>query len=137
MKLTVFYNGQFWMGVVEAEEDGHLKAAHRIFGSSEPSDPEVYAFVLQELPRLLEGVRATVATEAERPRRINPKRLAREVAREVAQHGISSKAQEALKADLEKRKQERRVRSRAEREAEKQRQWEIRKAKAKKRHRGR
>jgi hypothetical protein len=137
MKLTVFYNGQFWMGVAEAEEDGRLKAAHHIFGSSEPSDTEVYQFVHRELFLLLNRVQAAVAVDAVKLRPRSPKRLAREANREVTRHGVSSKAQEALKAELEARKQLRMQRSRAEREAEAQRKWEIRRAKAKARHRGR
>jgi hypothetical protein len=136
MRLTVFYNGQFWVGVLELETSGQVKVARHIFGPSEPSDPEVYAFVMADGLTLLERVQTTVSADVPTRRRINPKRMAREAARELAKPGVSSKAQEALRLELEQRKQQRRTISRSEREAEKERKWELRRAKAKARHRG-
>lgn len=137
MKLTVFYDDQFWVGVVEAEENGRLKAARWIFGSSEPSDTEVYALVQRVLWRLLDDVGATIAAEQVSLRRINPKRSAREAGREIARQGVSTRAQEAMKLEMEQRKAERRTVTRAEREAEAARKRAIREAKAKAKHRGR
>ena len=66
MRLNVFYNGQFWVGVVESAVDGRLKAAHWIFGSDEPSDAEVYAFVLNHLPGPRSLSRVTARSEGSR-----------------------------------------------------------------------
>jgi hypothetical protein len=53
---------------------------HRIFGGSEPSDPEVYAFVLRDLFPLMDRVRgaATNAAATGAARTVNPKRMVRE-----------------------------------------------------------
>lgn len=40
MILTVYYDGQFWVGVIEIQENGRLKAYHYVFGT-EPSDTEL------------------------------------------------------------------------------------------------
>jgi hypothetical protein len=78
MKLTVYYDGQFWVGVLEQEEDGKLKAARYLFGA-EPKDAEVLEFVERYALRLWERVGTSVRVEAGMAeRRINPKRMLRE-----------------------------------------------------------
>jgi hypothetical protein len=53
MKLTVYFDGQFWVGVVEDEYHQSLRVARHIFGA-EPKDTEVQAFVNRHLPGLLD-----------------------------------------------------------------------------------
>ncbi|MFE6798093.1 YjdF family protein [Paenibacillus chitinolyticus] len=136
MKLMVFYDGQYWIGIAEDERNGKLLAARHIFGT-EPLDGEVLDFVRHDLLRLFEnvgkGVRAAPTTE----RRVNPKRLARLASRELAQKGPSTTAQAAIQADLEYRKKVRKTLSREEREADAARKREIARQKAKDKHRGR
>ncbi|MBP2652190.1 MAG: hypothetical protein H6Q74_3015 [Firmicutes bacterium] len=48
MKLTVFYDGQFWVGVLEEVIDEKLKAVRYVFGS-EPYDWDVMNFVNQRM----------------------------------------------------------------------------------------
>lgn len=45
--LTVFHDGQFWVGVVEHIEGKKLGAARIVFGA-EPSDEEVLRFVVEK-----------------------------------------------------------------------------------------
>lgn len=136
MKLTVFFDGQFWVGVVEQHVQGRVKAGKYLFGS-EPKDQDVLAFVQNQLDSLIDRLSQAVESgRAVRERRINPKRLARQVAREVEQRGISSHAQEALKLEYEKRKKEKQVYSRQQREEMKDRKREIKVQKAKAKHRG-
>jgi hypothetical protein len=40
MKLTIYHDGQYWVGVVEEQDQGKLKAARYIFGT-EPKDEEI------------------------------------------------------------------------------------------------
>jgi hypothetical protein len=136
MVLTVCYNGQFWIAVVEVTVDGQLRAARHVFGSSEPGDPVVDQFVQRDLLSLLGQADLGTAAPAEPIRRVNAKRLAREVARTMAQRGPSTKAQEALKEALSERRAERRAAAKAEREAEAERRYALRRAKAKAKHRG-
>lgn len=44
MKLTIYYNGQFWVGVIEVVKNGKLKASQHLFGK-ETKDSE-YSILL-------------------------------------------------------------------------------------------
>lgn len=139
MKLTVYFEGQFWVGVVEEMIGGQLKAHRHIFGS-EPKDPEIFQFVMQEMPRISEVLsrsRGVEGDEASEARRVNPKRLARLAARELNRRGISTFAQEALKEELLLRKKEQKSLSREERERQQAYKREQKVLKAKQKHRGR
>ncbi|MBP2642998.1 MAG: hypothetical protein H6Q67_885 [Firmicutes bacterium] len=105
MKLTVYHDGQFWVGVLEEAADGKLRAARYIFGS-EPYDWDVMKFVKLHMLSCLDAANANVETKIPiRPS--NPKRLARQVAKEVKIAGVSTFAQEAIKKDFELRKSNR------------------------------
>ena len=135
MKLTVFFENGFWVGVVEDVQESRVKACRHIFGS-EPHDAEVLEFVWQEMMPLLDRTSQTVAGRDQLVRKVNPKRLAREAAAEMAQRGAGTLAQQALAKELEHRKLERKVVSKAQAEADKARKREIAVRKAKAKHRG-
>ena len=67
----------------------------------------------------------------------NPKRIQREVRKQVQNTSIGTKSQQALKLQQEQLKTERKIVSREQREAEKQRQFELKQQKRKEKHRGR
>ncbi|MBB6694302.1 YjdF family protein [Cohnella xylanilytica] len=136
MKLTVYHDGQYWVGVAERSEGSKIKACRHIFGS-EPADGEVMEFVQRRLLPLLEGTRHGVEGRAPDPKRVNPKRLAREVARVTRARGVSAYAQEAMKLELEERKKERQLLSRQRRDElrEAKRQLKVKQAKEKRRGR--
>ncbi|MCY7484911.1 MULTISPECIES: YjdF family protein [Paenibacillus] len=136
MKLTVFFEGPFWIGIVEDTVHGRLKACRHVFGA-EPKDAEVLEFVEVFMMPLIERVTQTAVGAQEQLRRINPKRLARRAAMEMKQRGISTQSQEALRLDYESRKKERTCRSREEREALQEKKRSIRIQKRKEKHRGR
>ncbi len=134
--LTIYFDGQFWIGLIECAEGSHLRVARHVFGS-EPSDIEVLEFVQS---RLLDvAVRATAEVDVERKFKTihNPKRAAREAAKIMHQPIISTKAQQALQLQHEQNKQAHHERSKVEREAEEERRREIKREKARQRHRGR
>ncbi len=101
---------------------------------AEPKDYEVYDFVLKNYYRLRFG--QAVATDVKETGR-NPKRVQREVQKQVQNTGIRTKSQQALKLQQEQLKTERKIISREQREAEKQRQFELKQQKRKEKHRGR
>ena len=70
-------------------------------------------------------------------RKINPKRMQRQINDQLQVRGIGTKAQQALKLQHEQSKVERKVKSREQREAEKERQFTLRQEKKKAKHRGR
>ena len=131
--FTVFFEDPFWVGVYEREEPGGLTACRVVFGA-EPKDYEVYDFVLRNYYRL--KFSPAVATDVKEAGR-NPKRVQREVRKQVQNTGIGTKSQQALKLQQEQLKTERKAVSREQREAEKQRQFELKQQKRKEKHRGR
>ena len=130
--FTVFFEDPFWVGVYEREEPGGLTACRVVFGA-EPKDYEVYDFVLRNYYRL--KFSPAVATDVKEAVR-NPKRVQREVRKQVQNTGIGTKSQQALKLQQEQLKTERKTVSREQREAEKQRQFELKQQKRKEKHRG-
>ncbi|ATO48060.1 YjdF family protein [Brevibacillus laterosporus] len=136
MKLTVLYDGQFWVGVIEYEEKNKLKAARNLFGA-EPKDAEILEFVQKDLRDLLD--RATISAVLaldKKERRINPKRMIREARKEINNRGVSTKAEQAIQQDLEKRKKERKVLSKERKEEIATYKREVARRKAKEKHRG-
>ena len=132
-KFTLFFEEPFWVGVFERVSDGKLSVCKVTFGA-EPKDYEVYDLVLKNYYRL--RFSPAVATDVKEAGR-NPKRVQREVRKQVQNSGIGTKSQQALKLQQEQLKTERRIVSREQREAEKQRQFELKQQKRKEKHRGR
>ncbi len=132
-KLTVFFEEPFWVGVFERVSDGKLSVCKVTFGA-EPKDYEIYDFVLKNYYRL--RFSSTVATDVKETGR-NPKRVQREVRKQIQNTGIETKSQQVLKLQQEQMKIERKIVSREQREAEKQRQFELKQQKRKEKHRGR
>lgn len=67
----------------------------------------------------------------------NPKRMQRDVKKQLQDAGIGTKSQQALKLQHEQNKQERKVRSREQKLAEAERMFELKQQKKKEKHRGR
>ena len=132
-RLTVFFEEPFWIGVFEHISEGRLFVCKVTFGV-EPKDYEIYELVLKNYYRL--QFSPVVATDVKEVSR-NPKRIQREVRKQVQNTGIGTKSQQALKLQQEQLKTERKTVSREQREAEKQRQFELKQQKRKKKHRGR
>ena len=132
-KLTVFFEETFWVGVFERVSEGNLSVCKVMFGA-EPKDYEVYEFVLKNYYQL--QFSPAVATDVKEASR-NPKRVQREVRKQVQNTGIGTKSQQALKLQQEQLKTERKIVSREQWEAEKQRQFELKQQKRREKHRGR
>ncbi|WP_114495979.1 YjdF family protein [Fontibacillus phaseoli] len=139
MKLTVFYEGKFWVGVIEEMAEGKLKVYRHIFGG-EPKDPEIWQFVIHDMLPVMDALSRSTGVKGMKEAaggRINPKRLARLTAREMDNRGISTFAQKALKQEYEQRKKEKASTGREERERQEALKRERKVLKAKQRHRGR
>lgn len=137
MKLTVYHDGQFWVAVLEKDAAKGLVVRRHVFGV-EPKDGEVLAFVCS---RKFDDWAAAednsvIGKVYQSQRRINPKRLQREVRKEAARQGIGTKAQLAMQQALEQQKLARHVVSREEREAKKAYKRAVAEAKAKAKRRG-
>ena len=154
-QLTVFFDGRFWIGVLEHHELRHggdaisraitVRAARHVFGA-EPSDVELYDFLLAHGGALIDRAAASPpiptsgsagsagSSSAPRP---NPKRAARQAAKEAARARPSTAAQAALAAAREETAT-RASRDRSRRRRQKtEEDWARRRQRAKRRHRGR
>ena len=130
--LTVYHDGQFWVGLAEHVEGGRYGAARIVFGA-EPSDEEILRFVVNKWTKL--AFFGDEATETSKPAK-NPKRRAREAAKALKQPAMSTKAQQALAAQRETMKRES-AQARSQRRAdEAEARFEQRKLKRKQKHRG-
>ncbi|MBQ3379608.1 MAG: YjdF family protein [Clostridia bacterium] len=132
-KLTVYFEDPFWVGVFELVSNGRLSVCRVTFGA-EPKDCEVWDFVLHHYFKLKFG--AAVKTDVHKGAD-NPKRRRREAEKQIKTRGVGTKSQQALKAQYEEMKAERKEKSRAEREAEKERRFFKKQQKKKEKHRGR
>ncbi|MGH0591110.1 YjdF family protein [Bacillus pretiosus] len=134
MDLTVYHDGQFFVGIITHKEKGKLYGARYIFGM-EPSDEEVLIFVNGSMLAYFQHVAKCGVEVKEKQRPKNIKRIIRQAAKEVNVKRFT-KAQEAIGLSYELHKQEKKVRSKEMREAEKQRRRLIKVQKAKQKHRG-
>jgi hypothetical protein len=133
IKLTVFFEDAFWVGVFESTHEGGYEVSRVVFGS-EPKDYEIYEFLMENFSSL--SFSNPVSTGSHEEKHINPKRLQRKINRELQCSGVGTKAQEALKLQHAASKQERKQKSKAAAELEKQEKFELRQQKKKEKHKG-
>ncbi len=131
-KLTVYFDEPFFAGIFEKTDGDKLSVCKVTFGA-EPTDAEVYAFVLRYYNKLKFSppVKSEVKHKAD-----NPKRRQRAARKQLENTGIGTKSQQALKKQYEEMKTERKLKSREKREAEKQRRFDLKQLKKKEKHKG-
>lgn len=130
--LTVYHDGQFWVGLAEHVEDGRYGVARIVFGA-EPSDEEILQFVVGKWEKL--SFFGDEAAETSKPAK-SPKRRAREAAKALKRPAVSTKVQQALANQRETMKRKS-AHARSQRRVEEaEARFEQRKLKRKQRHRG-
>ena len=133
IKLTVYFEEPFWVGIFEKIENGKLSVSKVTFGA-EPKDYEVYAFILKHFYDLqFSPAVATVVKEAKK----NPKRMQRDIKKSLEKNVIGTKSQQALKLQHEQSKLERKVRTREQKREEAEHRFEMKQRQKKEKHRGR
>lgn len=133
-KLTVFFDEPFWVGVYERVEDERLEASRIIFGA-EPKDYEIYEFLNENWIKIRFSPPIPVEDAIEK--RINPKRMKRQINKQLNSQGVGTKAQQALKLQQEEGKIQRKHLTKEKREEEELRKFQIRQEKKKEKHKGR
>ena len=76
---TLYFDGRFWVVVIERHEAGRVRAIRIVFGT-QPSDAELYEFFLAHasaLTRRLDEAAVVSANAERRTKRPNPKRAQR------------------------------------------------------------
>ncbi|WP_280169983.1 YjdF family protein [Priestia megaterium] len=136
MSLTIYHDGQFWVGIIEVVEDGKLRAFRYVFGT-EPKDTEILDFIYYKLLNIInQSVHSGIDVEGKSDKKINPKRLQRQVAKQISKVGVSTKAQEAMKQEYEEKKKSKKKRAKQYREELKDQKYLMKKQKAKAKHKG-
>lgn len=138
VEFEVFHDGRFWVGVLTVRQDAGVRACQVVFGA-EPSDPDLYAYLLRNGYRLLERAEANPlvpgGTQAGGAR--SPKRAARQAAVQARRTGTSTAAQEAVRLAQEVSGKEREKDRRRSLDGLADRKRQLRQARAKQKHRGR
>ncbi|MDO4502609.1 MAG: YjdF family protein [Coriobacteriia bacterium] len=145
--LTICFDDPFWIALVERIDADGYSVAHHVFGT-EPTDPQVHEFALADWGRLRftspQGQDETERADSSRDpwafaadRRINPKRMQRLAKKQMrSAAGVGTKAQQALAAQRDATKVERRAASREQREQEAAERYRKRREKKRQKARG-
>ncbi len=136
IKATIFFEKRFWVGTFERTDKKGYAVARHIFGA-EPSDAEVYDFVLNHYHELNFGEARKFELQI---KRMNPKRVQREIRREMTKlketMQPSTLAQDYMREEIEKHKKVKVQQRAAEKQARKEEQFLLKQEKKKKKHRG-
>ena len=134
-KLTVYHDGQFWVGLFERQDGRRLWLARVVFGP-EPSLPEIAELVSGPQWRRLRFLPAGATAQRAPAPAANPKRRQREAAREARTSAPSTRSQDAMKAAIEEQKQASVGLGRERRAELAEERWQQRVAKHKDKKRG-
>ena len=131
-RLTVYFEDPFWVGAFERIEHGKISVTKVTFGA-EPKDYEIQEFILKNYYNLqFSPTLDTVVKEAKK----NPKRMQREVKKQMQEKGIGTKSQQALKLQQEQNKLVRKERKRERKEEEALRRFTLKQQKKREKHKG-
>ncbi len=133
IKLTVLFDGAFWIGVFERVIDNKLEVAKVTFGA-EPKDIEIYNFILNKYQYLnfSNGISINQKTQKE----VNPKRMQRFLKKQVDK-SLGTKSQQALKLQQEQHKIDRKSISKQKKEEFLKLKFEMKQKKRQQKHKGR
>lgn len=136
IKVTVLLENTFWVGLFERKDDEGYAVARQIFGS-EPTDAELYEFILTNYERLKFTEPQDFKLVIKRKKY---KRMQREVRHEMKNARKNSTnvthAQEVLRVELEKKKKIKKTSSKTAKENILERKFKLKQEKKKRKHRG-
>lgn len=123
MKLTVYFDGSFWYGLIEYHSiHEEYRACRHLFGK-EPKDVEVMEFVARDLPKLISNNERRLANtkgnslkELPTQKKLNPKRMQRSINKEKRKPVVSTKAQLTISAARSETKAAKKVLSKEKKE---------------------
>lgn len=133
--LTVFFETPFWVGVFESSGEDGYRVAKITFGGSEPKEREVMTF-LNERFFGISFSDPEETTEMPPAKKRNPKRIQRDIRKELEAEGSGTKSQELLKKQMQSVKSARKKRTRALKEEDSKKKFELRRLKKKEKKKG-
>ena len=135
---TLYFDGQFWVGVIERHEADRVRAVRFVFGA-QPSDAEFYEFLLTHanalLSRLDEAAWASNMAQHHATHH-SPKRAQRQASRLARRALPSTASQAAIQAERERTARERASTTRQKKRENAEKKRQLARLKAKARHRG-
>lgn len=134
VKLTVYFEDPFWIGIFERSIDEKLSVCKVIFGA-EPKDNEVLELVLNRYSKLKYSTE--IQYEKVFKEKVNPKRVQRDVKKQLNNKGVGTKSQQALKLQQEKNKTIRKIKTKEQKELEKEKMYSLKQQKKREKHKGR
>lgn len=132
--ITVFFENPFWVCVYERFEKNNISVCKVVFGK-EPKDNEIYEYLLEHWNNL-KFSNLIKKGFVDKSVHKNPKRVQREIKKQISSRGISTKAQESLRLQQKINKIEHVKRTKAFKEAEKNKRYELKKTKRKNKKKG-
>lgn len=133
VKLTVYFEEPFWVGVFESIDLGYIKTSKVVFGK-EPKDYEVYEFILKSFYKL--KFSEPVIIDESREKLLKPKKMKKFISSMLEKKGVGTKAQQAIKLEHETRKLKRKIKSKEIKEKERELKFNLRQEKKKQKKRG-
>ena len=134
VKLTVYFEDPFWIGIFERSIDEKLSVCKVIFGA-EPKDNEVLELVLNRYSKLKYS--PEIQYKKVFKEKVNPKRVQRDVKKQLNNKGVGTKSQQALKLQQEQNKTIRRIKTKEQKELEKEKMYSLKQQKKREKHKGR
>jgi len=130
---TIFFENPLWVGVFERRDERGYAVARHVFGS-EPNEAELLLFARTNYQQL--SFSQPGPDEPLKQIEFGYKRKQRRAREQMAQQGIGTHAQQAMKAELERRKVESKTLTRAEEDALAEEKYQERQQRKKEKLRG-
>ena len=134
IKLTIYFEEPFWVGIFERSIDEKFSVCKVVFGA-EPKDNEIFGLVLNRYSKLKYS--PEILYEKAFKEKVNPKRVQRDVKKQLNNKGVSTKSQQALKLQQEQNKTIRKIKTKEQKELEKEKLYSLRQQKKREKHKGR
>ena len=134
IKLTIYFEEPFWVGIFERSIDEKFSVCKVVFGA-EPKDNEIFGLLLNRYSKLKYS--PEILYEKAFKEKVNPKRVQRDVKKQLNNKGVSTKSQQALKLQQEQNKTIRKIKTKEQKELEKEKLYSLRQQKKREKHKGR
>ena len=134
IKLTVYFEDPFWVGIFERSIDEKLSVCKVVFGA-EPKNNEIFDFVLNRYSKLKYS--PEILYEKAFKEKVNPKRVQRDVKKQLNNNGVGTKSQQALKLQQEQNKTIKKMKTKEQKELEKEKLYSLKQQKKREKHKGR
>lgn len=134
IQVTIQHNGRFFEAIFERNDDQGVAVCRHIFGS-EPSDPEIYEFILHHYHQLKFSTPLQFELVIKRKKF---KRMMREVKKEMSKprEHRETRSHELLREEMEKNKKTRKKISKKQKQQAIEDKFQLKQLKRKQKHRG-